>query len=370
MFEGKNLILFLGEAFDQISVQEEFTPTLYKMATEGFYFKNHFAPMYSCATGESEFISLTSLVPVENVCTPNSYSENYYPFSLPALFNKEGYYSSSYHNYYDKYYDRDILHPNLGFDQYLNRTGLDMEKLVKGWPSDEVMMQNSVQYWLDKEQFFSFYITVSGHFPYYDDGTIILENWNVVKDWDADYLIQKYVATQVELDRSIKYLMDELEAAGKLDDTVFAIYPDHFPFKISPELLNEYSTVSVRTEDMNENNVPMIIWSPGMDGEVIEKYTDTFDILPTLANLFNLDYDARYYFGEDAFNESEGLVIFRSSSWITDLGYYNATKNEFKPYTDVEVSKEYIEYYNELVRQYFDISYATLQTDYYKNREE
>ncbi len=370
LFEGKNLILFLGEAFDQISVNESFTPTLYKMSQEGYYFKNHFAPMYSCATGESEFMALTSLVPVENVCTPNSYSENEYPFSLPALFNKKGYYTSSYHDYYDKYYDRDILHPSLGFSQYLNRTGLDMEKLVKGWPSDEVMMQKSIDYWSDEENFFTFYVTVSGHFPYYDDGTIILENWDTVKDWDADYLIQKYVATQVELDRSIKYLMDELEAKGELDNTVFAIFPDHYPFKIDPSLLNEYSTVSDRTKDMNANNVPMIIWTPNMEGQVIEKYTNTLDILPTLANLFDLNYDARYYFGQDVFSDSEGLVIFRSSSWITDLGFYNATKNEFTPYTDQEVDDSYIERYNKIVRQYFELSYATLESDYYQYREE
>ena len=110
IFENKNLILIMIEAFDTIAINEEVAPTLYKMATEGFYFDNYYTPKYSCTTGESEYIGLTSIIPSATVCTPNTYRNNTYTDTIFNLFNNKGYYSSSYHNWNDQYYNRTVLH--------------------------------------------------------------------------------------------------------------------------------------------------------------------------------------------------------------------------------------------------------------------
>jgi hypothetical protein len=78
LFKGKNFILFMVEAFDMIAIDKDLTPTLYKMANEGWNFTNHYSPVYSCATGASEHIAITSIVPNPTVCAPNEYDRNNY----------------------------------------------------------------------------------------------------------------------------------------------------------------------------------------------------------------------------------------------------------------------------------------------------
>ena len=85
-FEGKNLIYIMVEAFDYIAIDPVLTPTLYMMQQEGWDFQNYFTPKYSCTTGESEFIGLTSLVPSSSVCTPNT--ERYTPLLLLFLIRR------------------------------------------------------------------------------------------------------------------------------------------------------------------------------------------------------------------------------------------------------------------------------------------
>ena len=46
MFKGKNLIFITAEAFDTIAIDENITPTLYKMANNSFVFNNYYQPLY------------------------------------------------------------------------------------------------------------------------------------------------------------------------------------------------------------------------------------------------------------------------------------------------------------------------------------
>ena len=51
-----------------------------------------------------------------------------------------------------------------------------------------------------------------------------------------------------------------------------------------------------------------------MKSEKIEKVGMSIDVLPTVANLFNLN--AKYYIGNDAFDpEYGGLVYFPDGNW-------------------------------------------------------
>ena len=136
LFEGKNLIYIMIEAFDYIAIDETLTPTLYMMQQQGWDFNNYFTPKYSCTTGESEFIALTSLVPSSSVCTPNSYSKNTFSNSILTLFKNAGYHVSAYHNWEDEFYDRRELYENMGVSEYYNIDQMSF-KIIQGWQSDD-----------------------------------------------------------------------------------------------------------------------------------------------------------------------------------------------------------------------------------------
>ena len=59
------------------------------------------------------------------------------------------------------------------------------------------------------------------------------------------------------------------------------------------------------------------------------------NLTPTLANLFNLDYDPRLYLGDDYFSDDyEGIVVFADGSWKNEHAYYNAGTSNIKNYDD------------------------------------
>ena len=95
--------------------------------------------------------------------------------------------------------------------------------------------------------------------------------------------------------------------------------------------------------------------------------TCPLDIVPTLSNLFGLEYDSRLLMGRDALSDASPLVVFNSRSWITDLGRYNADKNEFTPaVSESEIPEGYVESVCAKVDAKFTVSEKILDTDYYR----
>jgi len=368
MFKDKNLVLIMVEAFDMTAINPEITPTLYRLANEGWYFDNYYTPKYSCTTGESEFIGLTSIIPSATQCTPNAYKNNSYPTSIFSLFNKSDYYSTSYHNYTDKYYERKTLHKNMGSLKFYNRDDLTNIKPVWGWPSDELLMQESLPYFIDQDKFFSFIITSTMHFPYDSDSLVVRENWDRVKHLDKPDKIKRYMAKAIELDEALALLIKTLEEKGKLEDTVIAIFGDHHPLKMEYNYLNESSSID-RMKDFNIDRLPFIIYNSEVESKTISTVSSTFDILPTLANLFDLDYDPRYYVGTDIFSEEEKIVIFNNGSWITDKGMYKSTKGTFTATAD-DIPEGYSQKIGKIVKDWFNVSDQTLRKNYFKHRFE
>ncbi len=366
IFKDKNLIYIMIEAFDIVSINEELTPTLYKLYTEGLSFDNYYTPKYSCTTGESEYIGLTSIIPSIPVCTPNTYKNNDYSTSIFKLFEKSDYYNTSYHNYSDKFYERTILHENMGSIKFYNNDDLAIDK-ISGWPSDLNLMEEALPHFIDEDKFFSFIITSTTHFPYDEDGHagVVTKHWDKVKDLPYNVKIKRYMAKAIELDLSLEYLLNSLVEKEILDDTVIVLFGDHHPLNMEYSYLNSASPYD-RYEDFNIDKLPFIIYNTELEPSRIQKTASTFDILPTLANMFDLDYDPRYYVGKDVFSDEETLVIFTNGSWITDKAMFYASTGKYKKLQDIE--EEYITLTNQKVNNYFSASDQTLKTNYFKYR--
>lgn len=365
IFKDKNLILIMVEAMDYLAIKEGITPTLAKLKDEGWFFDNYYAPKFSCTTGESEYIALTSIIPAIQVCTPNSYTNNDYSTSIFNLFNKKNYYSTSYHNWTDQFYNRTTLHKNMGSLNFFNHDELKI-KSIGGWPSDYEMMEKALPYFIGKDKFFSFMITSSMHFPYDSFTGVVKRNWDVVKDLNYPNPVKYYLAKAVEFDKSLKLLIDTLEEKNKLEDTVIVLFADHHPFNMNLEYIRKYSSID-RKENLNIDKSPFIIYNKGQNAKVISKTASTFDILPTLANLFDLDYDPRYYFGKDVFSQDETTVVFTNGSWITDKAMYFANKGRHYVLDD-SIDNNYLERKNKFVRDNIIIAENTLKYDYFKYR--
>lgn len=375
MFKGKNLIYITAEGFDKIAIDETLTPTLYKLVNNGFVFENYYQPLYTVSTSDGEYMFLNSLIPKEGVWSFYRSSNIYMPFGIGNVFKREGYSTvNAYHDHTYTYYNRDESHPNLGFDKYIG-CGNGLEELIncKTWPESDVEMINAtVDDYINSDKFMTYYMTVSGHLNYTFTGNYIsYKNKDLVKDLPYSEHVKAYLAANIELDRAIESLINKLDEKGKLDDTVIVISPDHYPYGLKTSELNEISETD-RSDKFEMFHTSLILYNSEMTENVkVTKYVSSIDVLPTIYNLFGIEYDSRLLMGRDALSDAEGLVILSDRSFINENGSYNSITGKYTKFNE-DVSNDYIEKLNHEVYQRFTMSSLLLYEkngvylDYYR----
>lgn len=375
MFKGKNLIYITAEGFDKIAIDESLTPTLYKLANNGFVFENYYQPLFTVSTSDGEYMFLNSLIPKEGIWSFYRSSNIYMPFGIGNVFKREGYSTvNAYHDHTYTYYNRDKSHPNLGFDKYIG-CGNGLEELIncKTWPESDVEMINAtVDDYINSDNFMTYYMTVSGHLNYTFTGNYIsYKNKDLVKDLPYTDHVKAYLAANIELDRAIESLINKLKEKGKLDDTVIVISPDHYPYGLKTSELNEISDTD-RSDKFEMFHTSLILYNSEIEENVkVTKYVSSIDVLPTIYNLFGIKYDSRLLMGRDALSDAEGLVILSDRSFINEFGSYNSITGKYTKFKE-DVSNDYIEKLNHEVYQRFTMSSLLLYEkngvylDYYR----
>lgn len=367
LFKDKNLIFITAEAFDTIALDEKITPTLYKMANNSYVFTNYYQPLFPVSTSDGEYMNLTSLIPKEGVWSFYRTSKISMPLGFGTMFKKAGYTSYGFHNHTYSYYDRDDSHPNIGLTYYGCGNGLEKKMNCSHWPnSDKEMIESTLSYYLEKDKpFASYYMTVSGHLNYnFYGNNMASRNKSKVKNLKYSQAVKAYYATQIELDKAMEILLKELDEANKLDDTLIVLAPDHYPYGLTTEEMNEVSKTN-RSNKFENYHTTLIMYNPAIEKTEIDKIVSSIDILPTIYNLYGLEYDSRLLMGTDIFSESEGLVIFSDRSWITKYGKYNSVTKKFTKTTKEELPENYIDKINTKVYQKFSMSSLVLENNYY-----
>lgn len=367
-FKDKNLIFILAEGFNSIAVDENLTPTLYKLANSGFVFENFYSPVFLSTTG-GEFQATTGLIPTQATLKLWKESKPTIKFALGNSFSKEGYVANAYHNWTYNYYSRERTMPTLGFNEYMG-IGNGLEKLMKSkWlPSDIDLINVTTDFYTSNEKFATYYITVSGHAPYVlnNGNSIAYKNKELVKNLEYSNSIKAYLATQIELDRAIELLINKLQESGKLEKTVIALVGDHYPYTIP---LNEINTISDYTKDeiIEVNRSKFILWNSEIEEPIkVEKVGSQIDVLPTILNLFGIEYDSRLIIGQDILSDKEGIAIFSDRSWISDLGAYFATTGTFNIKQGKEISEDYVDLKNLEVANKFTMSNLFIKYNIYE----
>lgn len=369
MFEGKNLIVFVAEAFSPMAIDETLTPNLYRLYNEGFQFDNFYTPLFPVSTADGEYIADTSLIPKEGVWSIYRIDGNYMPYSYANVFENLGYNSRSYHNNTYTYYHRDKYLKTMGYDSYLAcKNGLEKRINCKIWPqSDYEMVKTTIDDYINDEHFITYYMTVSGHLEYNSYGnTMAIRNWDKVKDLNLSTAAKAYLACNIELDKAIGELIDRLEKAGKLEDTVIAISGDHYPYGLTLDQVNELSDYT-KDENFEIHRMSFLVWNSEMEEAIkVEKYASSLDILPTLLNLFGIEYDSRLLMGTDILSDSMPLVIYSNRSFITDKCRYNSITKKIIPNGDTTCTDEEVKVINNIIYNKFKYSKLILENDYYR----
>lgn len=362
-FKGYNLIFITAEGYSHYAVDPKITPTLYKMTHQGVNFTNFYNPIWGVSTSDGEYVATTGLIPKAGVWSMSRSGTNAMPYAMGNQLKPLGYKTMAYHNHTYSFYDRDTSHPNLGYTYKGVGNGLQVKKT---WPESDIeMVSATVDEYVGKEPFHTYYMTVSGHLRYSFGGNFIAaKNRDLVTGLPYLEAGRAYLATQIELDRALELLLAELNEAGVADRTLIALSADHYPYGLEKAEIDNLAGHTVEP-NFELYKSSFLLYAQGMKPETVDRPVSSLDIIPTLSNLMGTNFDSRLLMGVDAFSDADPLVIFNNRSFISDKGRYNAQTRQFTPEPGAAAAEDYRKMISADIDQKFYYSRVILDTNYY-----
>ena len=324
-YKDNNLIIVQLEGIDNWLITEEDTPTLYKMMNNGINFTNHYG---GGSTFNSEFAVNTGFItPLSYTQNAYTFNKNTFPYSLAHLFKNEGYTVNAFHMNTSEYYSRGVNYKNWGYDNYYGLVDLGTYK-DDSYVLDRELILNETfkEKMFENEKFVNYIITYTNHMPF------TTEKGNCRKLLKLDYLSENnleelpkdYVYPEMteescarrqakETDYMMELLLNELTERNLLDNTTIVVFTDHYLYTLSDQtILDKYK----ETDNNLINHTPFFIWHNNKDKKTIKEVTSQLNVLPTILNLYGIDYTSNYYIGTDALdNNYHGSVFFSDYSW-------------------------------------------------------
>ncbi len=366
LFKDKNIIFVQLESIDKFLVTKEIMPTLYSLRKNSINFNNHYSYVNGGgSTFNSEFMVNTGYTtPITVNKSAYTFSKNTYSYSLPNLLKNEGYTVNAFHMNTPEYYSRDLNYKSFGYDSFNSLKNLDGGKYYTDdtYQLDTELINNPTfneMIFNTEEKFAAYIITYSAHMPFDVNKGVCSQ---LVEDKETELSEYECLKIQAkETDDMIKLLMDNLKEKGLIDNTVVVFFADHYLYTLNDKtLLDQFKT----TENNLINHTDFLIWSNGMKRVDIKEVTSQLNILPTIANLFGLEYHPNYYLMPDALNTGyKGIVFFKDYSWYDGNVYVeNGIVTNGKKIKEEEFMQK-----NELVNKLIKINDTVLTTDYFKN---
>lgn len=408
IFKGKNVIFIHAESIQSFLIDykingKEVTPTINDMTDEGMYFSNFYPQISVGTSSDTEFTLTTGLMPSNSGTVFVSYFNRTFK-AMPQYFNDLGYYTFSMHGNKADFWNRKVMHKNLGYQKFYAKDTYEIDEEVGLGLSDKSFFRQITPIIKDinetKSPFMSTVITLSNHSPFDDEekyGTDIDvtmkykttdEDGKEVEE-TADYLegteMGRYLKSSHYADQALGEFLDYLDEAGVLDNTVIILYGDH-EARMSNSQFNRMYNYDPETNSIKDKDdptyiekekyeydlmkkTPFIIWTKDKKYQKeIKNVMGMYDILPTVGNMFG--FYPEYAMGNDIMSKSEKIVIFPNGNFLTNKVYYNNTKDEYYPLTNEAIDTDYINRLKEYTETRLEVSNDIIVHDLIKNEEE
>ena len=355
---------------------QEITPTLNKLSKEGMYFSNFYPQISVGTSSDTEFTINTSLMPASSGIVFTQYFNRSYD-SVPKILSEKGYYTFSSHANGVEMWNRNNMHPSLGYQEMYFQDSFDYNEKTDrlGLGLNDVAFFYQLQAKLEKIEsehtnYMGTLIQLSNHSPYaatdwhpemYNDfGELDLTNTYTIVNEDGeeetitdDYLdgtkLGNYLISAHYGDMALGTFIEYVENSEYYDNTVFVFYGDH-DARLAKSEYQYYYNYNTETGELYEegdpeyveyNNfhhevnkrTPLIIWTKNNKiAKKIRKTNDNvmgmYDVMPTLANMMN--FEAKYALGHDIYDiGADNVVIFPNGNFITNKVYYNNSNGNY-----------------------------------------
>ena len=385
LFRGKNLILICAEAYCDRFIRPELTPTLWRLTHNGIYFEEYYESEWGGSTTTGELAFVEGLGGNDGDESMIRIADHNHYFTMGNQLQRLGYSSIAFHNGSHKYYKRNTTHQNLGYNQYI-ACGSGLDKITGGqYPDDGDFLEKTADLYVDHQPFSVYYMTLSGHAPYEKSSHLVKRHYDRVDAVLGDEYYAKtkyYICYQMELEEALRRLVEKLESAGIADDTVIVLTGDHYPYGLGNGRTwhndRDYIDDLIKADDVlrwNQDRSGLILWCGSLEHEdkdmacTVKDPVGNLDILPTLSNLFGVEFDSRLLPGRDALApDTEPFVFWNNLTFVTREGKYDSRKKIWYPNEGAEWTAEDPDYLQRMQQKLNDrllMSRTIQRTDYY-----
>ena len=145
---------------------------------------------------------------------------------------------------------------------------------------------------------------------------------------------------------------------------------DHYPYYLSDRDYNALAGHKVDT-NFEKFQSTCIMYCSGIETVQVDTPCCNVDILPTVLNLFGMEFDSRLLAGTDIFSNNTHIAMLYNKGFITDKVKYNASsgKAEWLPAADSlseEDREKYLNYCISTTKLNYTASLNIVNEDYYK----
>lgn len=370
-YKDNNLIIVQLEGLDSWLINKNDTPTLYNMMKNSINFTNHYSYYNGGgSTFNSEFAVNTGFItPLSYTQNAYTFNKNSFPYSLAHLFKEQGYTVNAFHMNTKEYYSRGTNYKNWGYDNYYGLVDQNTYKDNSYYLDRELLLNEEFkEKMFGSEKFVDYIITYTNHMPFSPEKgncKMLLdldskENENVSYDLTEEDCARRQAK---ETDYMMELLVKELKERELFDKTTIVVLTDHYLYTLSDKsILDKYKN----TSNNLINHTPFFIYTNNKDKKTIKTVTSQLNVLPTVLNLFGIDYNPNYYIGQDALsNNYQKLVFFSDYSWYDGNVYVDGgvvTNNKYINQNDLEEKNYYVNY---LIKK----NDLTLKYNYFKDIE-
>jgi phosphoglycerol transferase MdoB-like AlkP superfamily enzyme len=296
--EGKDLILFQLESLNTFVIGLEVNgqsvmPFLTALTQQDdvLFYQNFFSSIGIGKTTDAEFANLTGMYPTGFTVTYFDHITEGFE-TIPSLFGQVGYRTMAVHGSPISFYDRQNIHPLLGFQDSFGTEAIDPsgQNQVNGWTDDATVFAYArhqiQQSKAAEEAFFMMLLSTVSHLPYFEH-----PDYTTKIDWG----LKESMATRAldyfrTLDDDLRVFFEGLETDGSLNNIAFVMYGDHSSGLLRDDLNDILPISDKQTFQRMLQNVPLILYTPGLVLEDVDTslVRSQVDVKRTVAALYAL----------------------------------------------------------------------------------
>ena len=351
-----NIITIVDEAFSELNVLADIKTDVDYMP----FFRNlsencvrgvTYSSVFGGNTANTEFEFLTgnsmALLPPQSVIFELYVKRDI--SSLASILKADGYVGNiALHPYRARGYNRPVVYPLLGFEQFLSQDDMKGSSRIGSFISDKSSFDRIIEEYekareVSSAPFYMYNLTMQNHSAYNRDMTGLEYKVKLSED-QYDKQAETYLNLIKATDEAFEELANYFEAID--EPTVIVFFGDHQP-KLPKKFLDKITdgTYSKWTDEelLKKYAVPFVIWA-NYDIEEKEIEQTSFNYLSTIL-MDAIGYEKTGY--QKFLTElSKKIPVITANGYLGDDGKLYQTSDESSPYYDLVHEYQILQYNN------------------------